>query len=112
MKEIDTPLVFDIYDLWNERSVGGCQYHVYHPGGRSYDSYPVNAVEAESRRENRFFDFGHTQNEVEAPLDIKDTMDVSKERKTVSFGARKITKVDLNTSSSNEFPLTFDLSSK
>lgn len=107
---IDTPLTFDIYDLWNERSVGGCQYHVYHPGGRSYDAYPVNAVEAESRRENRFFDIGHTQPEFEAPLEIRDTMNINSSRKTVSFGARKMSHVILNTKSSDEFPLTFDLS--
>ena len=100
----DTPLVFDVYDTWTGKSVAACQYHVSHPGGRSYDTFPVNSYEAESRRISRFFDFGHTVNLVEPTVN-----------QSVATG-RFITKMNIlptyNTTTeiiNPEYPYTMDL---
>jgi len=62
-----SPLVIDLVDTWNGLRLGGCTYHVSHPGGRSYDVFPINAFEAESRRINRFWDLGYNPGTIEPP---------------------------------------------
>jgi uncharacterized protein (DUF2126 family) len=82
---VHAPLTFDIVDTWMKRSLGGCQYHVAHPGGLSYESFPVNSFEAESRRLTRFTAAGHTP------------------------GVMHVPPATINVAASKEFPFTRDL---
>lgn len=100
---VHTPLTFDLIDTWNGRSIGGCTYHVSHPGGRSYEAFPVNAAEAESRRGNRFDQVSFTQ----GPFTPRPEVDALRE-----FFPRKDVPTPMappQEESPNEYPYTLDL---
>jgi uncharacterized protein (DUF2126 family)/transglutaminase-like putative cysteine protease len=107
---VDTPLVFDIVDKWNRRSIGGCTYYVAHPGGRSYDTYPVNSFEAESRRINRFWEFGHTQGEIDPVESTIQDDDSSTKTVEEKGSSKKFSYKEIPTNF--EFPHTLDLRKK
>jgi uncharacterized protein (DUF2126 family) len=100
---VNTPLTFDLIDTWNGRSLGGCTYHVSHPGGRSYDAFPVNAFEAESRRVNRFEAMGHTQ----GPFTPRPELDALRKFYRNEAPPRPMTPP--NEEVSGEYPHTLDL---
>jgi len=101
------PLVFDIVDLANTRSLGGCVYHVSHPGGLSYESLPVNALEAEARRSARFWQEGHTPGVIE-PLTPTTVREATFEPKPAGNGPVSIART---APPHPEFPHTLDLRS-
>ncbi|MCE7056161.1 transglutaminase family protein [Algoriphagus sp. AGSA1] len=102
---IDTPLVIDLYDSWTRKSVAACQYHVVHPGGRSYDSFPVNSYEAEARRVSRFFDYGHTIAQPAVPLSRENIQPGRYLTKTTAENNYEALQEDINP----DFPYTMDL---
>ncbi len=100
---VHTPLVFDLIDTWNGCAIGGFSYHVSHPGGRSYETYPVNAFEAESRRVNRYESMGFSQ----GPISPRPEIDALREFFPQNYAPRPM--APPLEEPDNEFPHTLDL---
>ncbi|WP_353566709.1 DUF2126 domain-containing protein [Haloferula sargassicola] len=103
---IHTPLTFDVVDTWTRKSLGGCVYHVAHPGGRSYETFPVNAFEAEARRVSRFWQHGHTPGIIETAA-----VGVGGRRRMESRpGGPAVSYTEVRPEDpSHDFPLTLDM---
>lgn len=109
-KGVDSPLVFDIYDTWNKRAIGGCIYHVMHPGGRGYDTFPVNAIEAEGRRFTRFYEENHSP-QVPSFL-FNQQVDVNGTKYAVEPFIEKVNLITpLEPPKNENYPFTLDLQS-
>ncbi|HMQ46414.1 MAG TPA: transglutaminase family protein [Saprospiraceae bacterium] len=105
---VNSPLIFDIYDTWNERAIGGCTYHVVHPGGRNYETFPVNSLEAESRRVTRFWEFNHSPRQHAVIVD--QNIDPSLQKSYLTFhNDKKENIVVRQIPLSKDFPHTLDL---
>ncbi|MFA7555433.1 MAG: transglutaminase family protein [Spongiibacteraceae bacterium] len=100
---VHAPLTFDLIDTWNGRSIGGCSYHVSHPGGLSYERFAINAYEAESRRVNRFDTLSHTA----GPFKPRPGVDVLREFFPREFPPRPM--APPAEESPGEYPHTLDL---
>jgi uncharacterized protein (DUF2126 family) len=107
------PLSFAIVDTWNDRVIGGARYHVSHPGGLAYESFPVNALEAETRRQSRFDDWttvGQAPSPDTAPgvTDRLPQPAITSARVEPIMGSAQLSTVT-DTGTDPDFPVTLDL---